>query len=88
VAAQEHDPQPLEQEKALSALVGLMAAEREDRLEPNANGARPTEVILADAGLSNTEIATLLAKKPDTVQKKVLRARKATAGKAGRKGKS
>ncbi len=71
-------PQPLDSEKALSALVGLLAAEREDRLEPNGNGARSTEFVLWNAGLSNSEIATLLAKKRDTVEKAVKRARNAS----------
>jgi DNA-directed RNA polymerase specialized sigma24 family protein len=52
-----------------------MAAEREDRLDSTTDGARPTEFILADAGLSNTEIANLLDKKRDTVQKTIMRAR-------------
>jgi DNA-directed RNA polymerase specialized sigma24 family protein len=76
VAASKQEPEPLGQEKALSALLALMAAEREERLEPSPNGGRPTEVILAAAGLSNVEIATLLDKKRDTVQKTILRARK------------
>ena len=76
MAAEKQDQQPLGQDKALSALVGLMVAEREERLEPSPNGPRPTEVILATAGLGNAEIAALLDKKRDTVQKTVLRARK------------
>ncbi len=73
VAAPKQDPQPLGQEKALSALVALTAADREERIEPSANGARPTEVILAAAGLSNGEIGGLLDKKRDTVAKTILR---------------
>ena len=76
MAVKNQDPQPLAQDKALSALVSLMAAEREERLEPSPEGARPTEVILANAGLSNAEIAMLLNKKRDTVQKTILRASK------------
>ena len=64
-----------------------MAAEREDRLEPSANGARRTEVVLAGAGLSNSEIAALLDKKPDTVKKTIQRARQATKDKPTGKGK-
>jgi hypothetical protein len=79
VAPARQDSQPLAQEKALSALVALMAAEREERLEPSPNGARPTEVILAAAGLSNAEIALLLDKKRDTVAKTIQRANKPAA---------
>jgi DNA-directed RNA polymerase specialized sigma24 family protein len=84
VALPKQDPQPLGQEKALSALVALMAAEREERIESSGNGARPTEVILADAGLSNNEIAGLLDKKRDTVQKTIQRARKPSGRKRRR----
>jgi DNA-directed RNA polymerase specialized sigma24 family protein len=76
VAAQKKDPQPLGQDKALSALVGLMAAEREDRFEPSPNGSRRTEVVLSDAGLTNLEIAGVMGKTKDAVQKVIQRARK------------
>jgi DNA-directed RNA polymerase specialized sigma24 family protein len=66
-------------EKALTAMLALMVAEREERLSGDSTG-RKTEVILASAGLAPAEIAALVGKKYDTVQKTILRANADSGG--------
>lgn len=63
--------------KALSAMLALLIAEREERLasSPNGHGARKTEVILAAGGLSPAEIAPLMGKNLDAVRKAIQRGR-------------
>ena len=58
----------------MRAVVALLADEREARIA-NDKDARKTEVMLADAGLSIGEIATLLGKRYDTVKTTLLRAK-------------
>ncbi|MEO6701020.1 MAG: hypothetical protein ABI140_14785 [Jatrophihabitantaceae bacterium] len=72
-------------DKVMSAILGVLVAEREDRLASldGKNGIEPkkTELILANSGLSVHQIGELLDKKPDTVQKTITRARaKSTTG--------
>lgn len=60
-------------EAALSGILALLADQRErsgDDLDP------PTEMVLAQAGLSNEEIGSVLGKRADSVRKAVERARK------------
>jgi len=68
---------PLEQ--LMGAVLAMLIAEREDRLalhEGKSPGdLRKTEVILSSVGLSYQQIAALLDKKADTVQKTVSRAK-------------
>ena len=61
-------------EGVMRAIVALMADEREARIV-NDKEARKTDVLLAEAGLSIGEIATLLGKKYDTVKMTLLRAK-------------
>ena len=68
---------PLEQ--AMSGILALLAAEREERVNLDkdlAKEPRKTEVILADSGMSPTQIATVLAKKGKLVSQTIIRARK------------
>lgn len=64
-------------EGVMRAIVTLLADEREARIA-NEKDARKTEVLLAEAGLSIGEIATLLGKKYDTVKTTLLRAKPKT----------
>lgn len=59
------------------ALVGLLAltiADRNERL--SSASARPSDLVLADAGLAVGAIARLTGRKPDTVRKAISRGRK------------
>lgn len=63
-------------EAALAGILALLATERDDRLgETPTDKQRRTELVLADAGLTATEIGIVLNKKPGTVAKAVSRAR-------------
>lgn len=63
-------------QSALAGILALLAAERDDRLNGVATDKqRRTELVLADAGLTASEIAAVLNKKPGTVAKAVSRAR-------------
>jgi DNA-directed RNA polymerase specialized sigma24 family protein len=79
LATKKQDPQPLDQGKAFAAMLALMVADREDRLAVGHNGRggepRKTEVILADAGLTSSEIAPLVGKKLPAVKKTIQRGR-------------
>lgn len=69
------DPfEALSAERALGGILAMLVAARDD---PHADPAdkRKTEVILADAGLTATEIAALVGKKVDAVRKTLQRAR-------------
>lgn len=63
-------------ERLLLGILALLAADRDDRREDAAP--RKTEVVLADAGFSLTEIASLLGKNRETVKSTVRRARGST----------
>lgn len=70
-------PEPLATDKALSALVALLVADREERLEGEANGKpRKTELVLTTGGLNPQEIASLVGKNVAAVRKTIERARK------------
>lgn len=62
-------------EDAIVALLTLAVAEREERLNSDLAD-RKTESLLAEAGLSYGQIATVIGKKPDAVRKTVTRAKK------------
>jgi DNA-directed RNA polymerase specialized sigma24 family protein len=67
-------PQPIRLEAALSGLLTLAVARLEyDDVRLN----RKVEVLLADAGLTYAEIASVTGKTADTVRKAVERARTA-----------
>jgi DNA-directed RNA polymerase specialized sigma24 family protein len=65
----------LDQNKALAGVLGLLIAEREERLNEQKDP-RKTEIVLADAGLGIGEIAKLMGKKYDAVKQAVRRGRK------------
>lgn len=60
--------------KAMAGVLALMVEEREARLGSDGNAVK-TEVLLAQAGLSNEEIATVMGKKPDAVRMAIQRAK-------------
>jgi hypothetical protein len=62
-------------ELLLRALLAIEVADREDRLK--GRQPRPTELILADAGLSLADTAALTGKNYQAVQKAVRRSRAA-----------
>lgn len=59
----------------LRALVALQIAERQER--QGADSTRPSELVLADAGLSLSDIADLTGRKYDSVKTTIRRARAA-----------
>ena len=65
----------LSQDKALAGVLALLVAEREERLGEQEKPPR-TEILLANAGLTAAEIATLLGKSLDAVRKTIQRAKK------------
>jgi hypothetical protein len=77
VAGKKQDQQPLDQGKALTALLALVVADREERLAASADGkdTRKTELILSTAGLQANEIAPLVGKNLAAVQKAIQRSR-------------
>ena len=73
VAAPSKTHEPLGSDKALSAVVALLVAEREDRIATNGGNARKTDSILAASGLSAAEIAPLVGKNLGAVRKTIER---------------
>lgn len=67
----------------LRALVALQIAERQDRSSGEAG--RPSELVLADAGVALADIAALTGRKYETVKTTVRRAREASAEKPSKK---
>jgi hypothetical protein len=67
--------EPLDQGKALNAVLALLVAQRDERIGTNGAEPRKTEVILASAGLNASEIAPLVGKKYDAVAKTIQRGR-------------
>ncbi len=67
----------LRSEVILAGILALLAADRDDKLREvtSSDARRRTEVVLADAGLSPSEIGKVLNKKPNTVAKIIQRAR-------------
>jgi len=71
-------PKPLELEAGVTAVAALLVALRDDA---QGVSARPTEAVLADAGLSLAEIAQLTGRKYETVKTNLRRHReRATKG--------
>ena len=64
------------QDKAITGVLAMLVAEREDRLGGEGADERKTEAVLATAGLSVSEIAPLVGKSTDAVAKAIQRARK------------
>jgi DNA-directed RNA polymerase specialized sigma24 family protein len=67
--------QPLDQSKAMTGVLALLIAQREEQLGAEGAEERKTEVILASAGLQPNEIAPLVGKKYGAVAKTIQRAR-------------
>ena len=65
----------------LTAIASLLADERQARLTPESTTRKPvgTDVLLADAGVDFTTIASILGKKRDAVRMSVTRARRQKA---------
>lgn len=73
------DTETLPLEQAMSGILALLAAEREERVNPDKDPnkePRKTEVILADSGMSPAQIAVVLGKKGKLVSQTIIRARK------------
>jgi DNA-directed RNA polymerase specialized sigma24 family protein len=85
MAAKKAEPLKLDSEKALGGVLALLAAEREERLDDNREP-RKTEVVLAGAGLTNSEIAALIGKSPNAVGMAVSRAATAKKPRAKSRG--
>lgn len=68
-------------EQAMTGVLAMLAAARDDELNParKLEDRRKTEVILAGAGLTPTQISQILDKKANTVAKAIARARKGSA---------
>ena len=73
MATKKAEPLRLDSEKAMGGVLALLAAEREERINGKQEP-RKTEVVLAGAGLANSEIAALVGKKPAAVGMTVSRA--------------
>ncbi len=75
MAASTKTAESLEAGKALSAMLALLVADREDRIaaSPNGNDLRETELVLATSGLSAPEIAPLVGKNTEAVRKTIQR---------------
>src|SRR5437763_538493 len=74
--------QPLDQDKAISAVLALLVAQREERLAGDGAEPRKTEALLASVGMTAAEIAPLVAKTTDAVTKTIQRSRKSKTGSA------
>jgi DNA-directed RNA polymerase specialized sigma24 family protein len=61
-------------ESTMAGLLALLVDEREARTRDDKE-ARKTEVLLADAGLSVDDIATVMGKNPGAVRKSIQRGR-------------
>jgi len=73
-ATQKNEALELDQDKALAGVLGLLVAEREERLNDKKDP-RKTEVILADAGLAIGDIAKLMGKNYEAVKMAIRRGR-------------
>jgi DNA-directed RNA polymerase specialized sigma24 family protein len=71
---EQREPEGIPLEASMAGIVALLAIEREERLSGKAIEAK-TEVVLATAGLSIAQIARILGKNYQAVQKVIYRAR-------------
>ncbi len=74
IAAKKQEVSPLDPDKALTGILALLVAEREDRLNDRSEP-RKTETILADAGLGIGDIAQLTGKNYDAVKMTIRRSK-------------
>lgn len=70
----EQDRTGIAAEKSLAGILALLVEEREQRVEGNKDVTK-IEVLLARAGLSYEDIATVTGKKADTVRVAIHRAK-------------
>lgn len=77
MAAPNNNRDPLPADKALSAMLALLVADREDRIatEPDGTSLRKTEVVLAAGGLTAAEIVPLVGKNLEAVRSTIKRGR-------------
>jgi hypothetical protein len=73
VAAVNKTPEPLPSAKALSAMLALLVADREEDIASKDGNVRKTELILAASGLTAAEIVPLVGKNIDAVRKTIQR---------------
>jgi hypothetical protein len=74
-------------DRSMRALVALLAAEREDRLSPDATP-RPAVVVLVGAGLSLSEAASLTGREYEATRGIVRRWKERTAPRSSTPGRS
>ena len=69
--------EPLSLEQAMHGILALLAAEREERVSYDKSSVDPrkTELVLADSGMTLTQIASILGKKNKLVSQTIIRAR-------------
>jgi DNA-binding CsgD family transcriptional regulator len=65
-------------QEGLAGILALLVAQREERSDETLRERR-TEVLLANAGLTNAQISRILGKKADTVRKAIERSRNVAA---------
>ena len=68
------DGHEIDVSKAMAGILALLIEEREERLIDDKEAAK-IEVLLANVGLSNDDIAVVTGKKRDAVRKTIERAR-------------
>lgn len=73
MAAPSQTSEPIASDRALSAILALLVADREDRLAGEGGEGRRTELVLTAAGLSAPEIASLVSKNVEAVRKTIQR---------------
>jgi DNA-directed RNA polymerase specialized sigma24 family protein len=66
-------PDPVSSDKALSAMLAMLVADREESIASKDGNARKTELILAASGLNAAEIAPIVGKSYDAVRQTLLR---------------
>jgi len=65
----------IEQDKAINAVLALLVAQREDRLNGDGSDPARTEVVLSKVGMTAPEIAPFVGKNVEAVKKTIQRAR-------------
>jgi DNA-directed RNA polymerase specialized sigma24 family protein len=77
MVAVQTSPQPhaIALETAAAGILALLLEVREERVKDD-HGAKKSEILLTDVGLSVDDLALLTGKKPDTIRKTLERARK------------
>jgi hypothetical protein len=79
VTGKPQDGSKISPESAMAGILALLIDEREERMRSDKDGVR-TELLLARAGLSIEEIATVTGKKYDAVRMAIRRGKKTKDG--------